>query len=149
MFLLALENVRQNNGSSVFGTVSATKVYKLLTSMPHVCCSLNRMHIMEDEGSKPSATLESLPKASRSPTPCQNAVQAADSEKRGVCGEENAATATNKEEGQQKSPSSEVLENSKVVTEEEEETHKEKNGTVKFLCQWHSGHSLTCFMISV
>lgn len=90
------------------------------------------MHIMEDEGSKPSATLESLPKASRSPTPCQNAVQAVDSEKRGVCGEENAAAATNKEEGQQKSPSSELLENSNAVTEEEEETHKEKNGTVKF-----------------
>jgi hypothetical protein len=89
------------------------------------------MHIMEDEGSKPSATLDSEPKASRSPTPCQNAVQAVDSEKRGVCGEENAATATDKDEGQQESPSSD-LETSKTVTVED--THKEKEGTVKFLC---------------
>jgi len=134
MFLLALVYVRQNNGSPVFSTVSAAIVYKLVTAMPHVCCSLNRMHIMEDEGSKPSATLESLPKASRSPTPCQNAVQAVDSEKRGVCGEENAAAATDMDENQQKSPSSEFLETSKTVTVEEEETHKEKEGTVKFSC---------------
>lgn len=134
--LTVIVYVRQNNGSPVFSTVSAAMVYKLVTAMPHVCCSLNRMHIMEDEGSKPSATLESLPKASRSPTPCQNAVQAVDSEKRGVCGEENAAAATNMDEGQQKSPSSELLETSKTVTdeEEEEETHTEKEGTVKFSC---------------
>jgi hypothetical protein len=89
---------------------------------------------MEDEGSKPSATLESLPKPSRSPTPCQNAVQAVDSEKRGVCGEENAAAATNKEEDQQNSPSNELLETSKTVTVEEEETYKETEGTVKCSC---------------
>jgi len=89
---------------------------------------------MEDEGSKPSATLESLPKAGRSPTPCQNAVQAVDSEKRGECGEENEAVATIMDEGQQKSPSSELLETSKTMTVEEEETHKEKEGAGKFSC---------------
>jgi hypothetical protein len=57
-----------------------------------------------------------------------------DSEKRGVCGEENAAATTNMDEGQQKSPSSELLETSKTVTVEEEEANTEKEGTVKFSC---------------
>jgi hypothetical protein len=150
MFLLESVYVWQNDGSPVFSIVPATESYKLVTAMLHVCYSLNRMHIMEDEGSKPSATLESVPKASRSPTPCQNAVQAVDSEKRGVCGEENAATATNKDEGQQKSPSNELLETSKTVTAEEEETLKEKEGTVKFLCFVTTvAMILTCFMIGV
>lgn len=120
--------------------------YKLVTAMPHVCYSLNRMHIMEDEGSKPSATLESMPKASRSPTPCQNAVQAVDSPKRGVCSEESATMSTNKDDSQQMSPSNELPETSKTLTVEEEEIHKEKEGTVRFLCLFcHCGHDLNMF----
>jgi hypothetical protein len=57
-----------------------------------------------------------------------------DSEKRGECGEENAAADTIMDEGQQKSPSSELLETSKTMTVEGEETHEEKEDTGKFSC---------------
>lgn len=91
---------------------------------------LNRMHVMEDEGSKPSAILENLPKTNGSPTPCQNAVPTLDSEKKGASDQEDVATGTNKDESQQKVPSSELLGPSKhMAQEEEEEIHKDREGS--------------------
>jgi hypothetical protein len=95
------------------------------------------MHIMEDEGSKPSAALDNLPKTNGSPTPCQNPVPALDGEKKGACGQENVATVTSKDEVQQKGPSCELPETSKTVEVEVEveegEIHKDKDGTAKLL----------------
>jgi hypothetical protein len=99
----------------------------------YVFYSLNRMHVMEDEGSKSSAILDNLPKTNGSPTPCQNSVPTLDSEKKGACDQKDVATATNKEESQQKIPSYELLGPSKRVAEEEEEIHKDGEGTAKHL----------------
>jgi hypothetical protein len=92
----------------------------------YVFYSLNRMHVMEEEGSKPSAILDNLPKTNGSPTPCHNAVPTLDSEKKGACDQEDVAAATNKDESEQK-----LLGPSKRVAEEEEEIHEDREGTAK------------------
>jgi hypothetical protein len=89
---------------------------------------------MEDEGSKPSAILDNLPKANGSPTPCQNTVPTLDGEKKGECDQEDVATDTKKDESQQKIPSYELLGPSKTVSEEEEEICKDKEGTANASC---------------
>lgn len=86
------------------------------------------MHIMEDEGSKSSATLDNVPKTNGSPTPCQNPVSTLDGEKKGECSQENVVTATNKDEGEQKNPSCELTENSKPVAVEGNEICKDNEG---------------------
>jgi hypothetical protein len=85
---------------------------------------------MEDEGSKPSAILDNLPKTNGSPTPCHNAVPTLDSEKKGACDQEDVATATNEDESQQKIRSYDLLGPSNCVAEEEE-IHKDREGTTK------------------
>jgi hypothetical protein len=84
---------------------------------------------MEDEGSKPSAIVDNLPKTNGSPTPCQKAVPTLDSEKKGTCDQEDVAAGTNKDESQQKVPSYEVLGPSKSVAQEEEDIHTDREGT--------------------
>lgn len=102
-------------------------------SHSYVCCSLNRMHVMEEEGSKSSATLDNLPKTNGSPTPCQNPVSTLDGEKKGECGEENVVTVTNKDEDCMKTPNYELLETTRTVAAEEEAIHKLKESTYRTL----------------
>jgi hypothetical protein len=88
------------------------------------------MHVMEDESSKPSEIVDNLPKANGSPTSCQNAVPTLDSEKKGTCDKEDAATGTDKDEGKEIS-SYESLGATKTVTEEEEEQEEEEEDICK------------------